>query len=397
MNTPTRISQRLIPILDVFSEKFHKAFPEEHRIASPLGAWCLLAFVAANDANAKPEVIKNLGCSPAEAKTILTALLKEKPAVVSLAVNSWLAPGAAGGEGFVKWSESVKDLHTANVGIPQKEELNDWVSTESLGLIEDFPVSIDPDNFIALFATVIATDIKWDVPLDVITHKSMETAWGIEKCLIDRKENVAHIHRDSMHGDFAVHCGTTGEKDLNVYSVIALSDNVSEADTMAVARSIATGHFKSVALSELPLGESENGTLAIRELKYADKTDDVFTTVLPAWKSSNTFDLLPVDLGFGQSVERFVGSARNIDIDVKQVTVAEYNAVGFKAAALTYMMVSRSAAMPTGVKALNAIITFNRPYAVVATVNTNNPAWNSVPVFDGWITEAVEAVKAETK
>jgi hypothetical protein len=392
MNTPTSISQRLIPILDTFSAKFHGAFPDEHRIASPLGAWCLLAFIAANDKKAHPDVVKNLGCSADEASEILVALLKEKPDVVALAVQSWIAPSIAGIPSFVQWAKDVADISVTEKTIPTEDELHSWVEKESLGLISKFPVKIVPEEFMALFATVIATDIKWNKPLQVTPSKVMQKAWDASLFLADSEFHNSYIHKDSQLGYFGVHCGTTAEKDLNVYSVIALDESVTEEQTMAVARGIAAGSYNPVAISELEVGESTNGILSVQDHK-SSSSEDTFISYLPAWKSSNTFDLIEdVDFGFGHSVARFADHGEESVFTVKQVSVAEYNSVGFKAAALTYGLMARCAAM-TSYDVRRVQLKYLRPYAVVASVNSSSRVWSHIPVFDGWITEAVEAEK----
>lgn len=393
MNTPNSISARLIPILDVFSAKFHEKFPEKHRVASPLGAWCLLAFIAANDENPRKEVTDNLGCSTQEAKSILLALLKEKPDVVSLAVNSWLNPSIAGTGTFSTWANDVTDIAVPAVRIPEPKELNEWVDEKSLGLITEFPVTINPDEFYALFATVVATDISWKAPFKVIEAQEMAEAWSVKNILLENDVNNSYIHHDPMYGTFGVHCGTTAENDLNVYSVIAFDENLSEAATMAVARSIAAGSYRKVAVAELPVGDSHNGSLTVTENPKSFTPDDTVQSYIPAWKTSNKFDLKESGLGFMESISRFSDTGGDVDFKVQQVAVAEYNALGFKAAALTFGIMARSAMPMYEYKNRNVVIRFNRPFAVVATVNTSDSTWSRVPVFDGWVMEAVEAEK----
>lgn len=391
MNTPNSISARLIPILDVFAANFHQEFSQEHRVASPLGAWCLLAFIAANDENPRKEVIDNLGCSTQEAKEILLTLLKDKPEVVSLAVNSWLNPSIAGSSTFSQWVQDVTDIAKPSIRIPDSKELNEWVDKKSLGLITEFPVTINPDDFLALFATVVATDISWKAPFKVISVEEMTEAWSVKNILLENDANNSYVHDDPTYGKFGVHCGTTAENDLNVYSVIAFDENVSEETTMAIARSIAGGWYRKVVNTDLPVGDSYNGTLTVTENPKSFTPDDTVQSYLPAWKTSNKFDLKDSGLGFEESISRFSETGGDVDFKVQQVAVAEYNALGFKAAALTFGIMARSAMPMYQYENRNVVIRFNRPFAVIATVNTSDPVWNRVPVFDGWITEAVEA------
>lgn len=378
-------------ILDKFSAQFHQNFAGEHRVGSPLGAWCLLAFVAADTKNPASAVLKNLGCTPSEAKHILLTLLKEKPDVVALAVNSWINPEAAALKSFTDWIADVKEFNATTVTIPGEEELNSWVDKESLGLINSFPVNINPEDFLGLFATVIATDIKWDAPFDVETHHELNDIWKVENFLYDNRTGNTFLHKDKDLGLFAVHKASTGAKDLSVYSVIAVDESVSEADTMAVARKIATGGESKVKLDTLELGVHGDGALELIATKSSDlkKPSEQHESWLPAWKTSNKYGLNDAGLGFVESCERFN------DVEQKtvftQVALAEYNATGFKAAALTFGIVMRSASIKPYKDITLAVVKFNRPYAVVATAYNETGIWDNIPVFDGWITEAVEA------
>jgi len=396
MTTEPSVSERIIPILDAFSAKFHENFSGEHRLASPLGAWCLLAFIAAKDKNPSPAVTENLGCSTKEAKKLLRALLKEKPADVSFAVNSWLNPSVAGSPSLISWLKDVNKIATPDISIPTQKELNSWANENSDGAIPEFPVEIDPELFLALFTNVVSTEITWSVPLKADKNEAMAKAWGVPLFLIDDVTNNSYIHHDAVYGNFGVHCGSSKESDLTVYSVIALDEAVSETDTMAVARSIASGNTNPVALADLPLGKTSNGVLSVKEVasRWAGE-DDSIKTYLPAWKSSNEFNLLDTDLGFKEAMARFNDFANEVnikveDLDVKvaQVTTAEYGALGFKAAALAYGWSAMRSASFGEVKSHKVEIQFNRPYAVVTSSCVYGKKWKGVPVFDGWITEA---------
>lgn len=396
MTTEPSISERIIPILDAFSAKFHKNFSGQHRLASPLGAWCLLAFIAAKDKNPSPEVIANLGCSTKEAKKLLHALLKEKPAEVALAVNAWFNPSAAGSS-VSSWSEDVKKISHPAIRIPTVKELNEWANEESEGLVKEFPVKVDSELFLALFANVVGTEITWDMPLKLRTHEEMSQAWKIDNCLVDDKKSHSDIYCDSVHGQFAVHCGSAKGTDLTVYSVLALDKSVSEADTMAVARKIASGSLLPVPLADLELGKSANGSLLVTEVPsdWPGEKDDI-KTYLPAWNSSNEFDLLHTDLGFKEAMNRFsdlADNANDIVVKVAQVASAEYSAMGFKATAASYAWsaLRSGGGMGGENKSYKVEIQFNRPYAVVAGFSRYGDTLKGLPVFDGWISEASES------
>lgn len=379
-------------IIENFSEKFHQTHLGNHRLASPLGAWCLLAFVSADDKDPHPCVLENLGCSTQKAKEYLINLLLTKPDVVSFAVNSWVNPNADAGS-FNQWIDDVKVFHHAHKSIPKKEELDEWVDKESLGLIKEFPVDISPKEFLALFATVVATDITWNNPYELSQDKVMSERWGVENCLVKYRDKDTFFTKDGNGHVYAVHSSRTVENDLRVFSVVSLDDNVTEAETMAMARCVANNNYDTFYLENLPLGVTYGGMLEVKEIAVRNP-GDIFNVYLPAWEVEETFDLMESKLGFDKVIRRFRDEGP-IAADAKQVVTAKYNALGFKAAALSYVMVGRSAAIATQSIVREVTLRYNRPYAVVATTISNNDLWDYLTIFDGWISSAVEGEKAE--
>lgn len=386
MTTELSTSERIIPILDAFSAKFHQHFSGEHRLASPLGAWCLLAFIAAKDKNPSPVVTENLGCSTKEATKLLRDLLKAKPADVSFAVNSWLNPSIASSPSLAAWSDDIKKIATPDISIPTPKELGEWAHKATDGVIKEFPLAIDPELFLALFTNVVSTEITWSKQLKAQRNEAMEAAWGVGVFLVDDVKYNSSFYQDDKHGTFGVHCGSSETSDMKVYSVIALDEGVSEADTMAVARRIASGRGNEIELTELPLGETSKGALSV-----SVSVDDAIKTYLPAWKSSNEFDLMDTGLGFKEAMTRFNDVVKNADdivVKAAQVTSAEYGPLGFKASAMTYGWSALRGGSFGEPKSRKVDLLFNRPYAVVASSSIHGKKWKGIPVFDGWVTEA---------
>jgi hypothetical protein len=385
-------AERLIPILDSFSERFHQNLRGKHRLASPLGAWCLLAYIAINDDNPHPKVIESLGCSPEEAQEILTKLLKKQPKVVSLAVKAWLNPSAANVASVKSWDNEAKEVASPIKDIPTQDELNAWARAESNRLITQFPVEINPDMFLALFTNLVGTEVAWESPYKAVSDEAMGSAWKIDNFLVAHKETYSsYIYQDETYDLFGVHRKFAKDGEFSVYSVIALDNNVSEEATMAVARKIvSSGGYKRFSAHELPLGESANGTLSVTAQK-APSSEEIFTTFLPAWESSNNFNLLQTDLGFREAIERFEDmDDAGIYVEAKQGVEAQYTAEGFKASSRTFGIATKRCRPVEDCEIRHVTMRFNRPYAVVAMVDDVNKTWNRVPIFDGWVAEASE-------
>jgi hypothetical protein len=51
--------------------------------------------------------------------------------------------------------------------IPTQEAIDAWANERTLGLIDRFPIQMDPD-LVCLLATALATKISWDVPFEVV-------------------------------------------------------------------------------------------------------------------------------------------------------------------------------------------------------------------------------------
>jgi hypothetical protein len=377
--------EQLQETISTYSKIFHNKYNDEHHIVSPLGAWMLLALLAqgSNDETdpLDPIAKQALGLTVQESGKLLKELLSSDHPAVFSALKAWLAPGVTSTDGSLKtWRQEVENYCPIDVKIPTADELNSWVQDKSLNLIQEFPVSIDPSWFKGLFATVVATDVEWEVPMKVIQDKALSKHWDKPDFLLDSDSNHTFIHRDSEHGLFGVHYAKA-KKGLTVYSVISFSD-APENITLEVAHKIGSGEYNKVSLADL----ESNEFLTIKEVNSYDGVREKFQSILPAWEFSGKHNLNDIpECGLSTAAGRLgeVG-------EVKQVVVADYSDKGFKAAALTYAMVGRAAVFTPTNKALHADLQFTKPYAVVAFATDDNTEsiWNNLPVFSGVVAEA---------
>jgi hypothetical protein len=367
-----------------YSKVFHQEYKNDHHIVSPLGAWMLLALLAQGTNEESPlsqAAEKALGVTVQQSESLLKELLSTNHPAVSSALKAWLeAESLSSSNSLQNWLQEVKGYCPVDVKIPTQDELDSWVKEKSLDLIEEFPVSIDPDWFTGLFATVVATDVEWDVPMKIIPDEILSKHWDTPNFLLDNNSDHTFVHKDDEHGLFGVHYAKA-KKGLTVYSVIAFND-IPENITLEVAHEIGAGNHNKVSLSDL----ESNDFLKIKEVNSRTGSRERFQSVLPAWEFSGKHDLTLVpDSGLSAAAGRLgeVG-------EIKQVIVADYSDKGFKAAALTYGMVGRSAAFAPTTKALHADLQFTKPYATVAfaTDDRAESIWNKLPVFSGVVAEA---------
>jgi hypothetical protein len=371
--------------ISTYSKIFHDEYKNDHHIVSPLGAWMLLALLAqgANDENDPLNSLakKALGVSIQQSGSLLKELLSSDHPAVSSAIKAWLNPDSlTSDDSLQNWQKEVREYCPIDVKIPTSEELDSWVKDKSLNLIEEFPVDIDPEWFKGLFATVIATDVEWDEPLKIVPDNKLSAQWDTPNFLFDNNSIHTFIHKDSEHGLFGVH-HAKAKTGLTVYSVISLND-IPENITLEVAHKIGAGLDNKVSLSEL----DSNEILEITEFNSYSGVRERFHSTLPAWQFSGEHDLEKIpNCGLNAAASR-LGELG----DVKQIIVADYSDKGFKAAALTYALVGRSAAFSPATKALHADLRFTKPYAVVAFATDDNAdsIWNNLPVFSGIVAKA---------
>ena len=376
------IMSKFKAIIADFSKTFHDEY-DGHRVASPLGAWMLLAYVAVEHPNPSEKLIQRLGCSTAEAKEILAVLMDDKPAVLAAAINAWVSPDNGNFPSVQHWVKSAQGVGEIQIKTPDAEELDAWTKENSLGLMEKFPLEIQPDNFVSLFATMLATKIDWETPFEVFPNTVMVEQWKQEKFLQEPNtsgDNISFYEDET--GLYAIHEAANADTSLSVLSVIAVDPETPEADVMAVARKAASEDIANVSYRSLDI---LTDTLRVEDIRTAAKKD-TFVTSLPAWKTDNLYRISESEtLAFVDVADRF--NDFDMFMTAVQVSVAEYNRTGFEAAALTTMLIGVRSVPAMSMKK-RVILNFNHPYAVVAVVRTGT--WDGVPVFDGWISEATE-------
>lgn len=370
-----------------YSEIFNEVIDvDQHHVASPLGAWMLLAFLSEKQDSQLLE--KVLGVDTTKAAELLEGLLKDIPEPIAATLHGWINPDSTKRYAeFIKRSRFDKDIE---VKFPSEKELNDWAKNNTKGIIEKFPLVPD-DTFTGLFASALATDVKWRQPLDVESAPENST-WDVDTVLRDDNENHFWVAVNEELHTFIVHLNISKDN-LMVYSVIPVED-VSAEETVRFANEIATGSsVRGNQETNAHVLEEALGKGSILEKVGEQTVDDPHTQFilngwLPAWESENKFDLAGKKMAFGEAVSLGEGEL----LDAVQVTKAQYGAEGFKAAAITAVMVSRAAVRFTEKHTVPVYeVAFNKPYAVVAAYNNFRSPWHKVPVFSGYIKQAVKA------
>lgn len=404
--------------LSAYAARLHTTAGDGHHVASPLGAWLLLA-VTATTADSDPAVADRaaaklaqaLGTDLPSAAEVARTLLEAPHPLVGSATALWHRTGQGDG-GPAAWRAALPS--TTEVGaLPDQAGLDAWAREHSLGLIETFPLEVDWD-VVFILASALATRVSWANPFDVADARALgaNSPWAGQ--LRRALRSPSHGHRCAIvstarAGDVIVHAApaqTTDGAGLVVLSVAA-APQVPPAEVLATAYDLSAGAADgappagSRALFDLPLGETPLWTLAEERVHTwaRDGREERHTAVLPCWSARNDHDLTAPALGFAAAVDT-LATALALPVErfeAWQTAVARFDRYGFEAAAVTGMAGITS--MPPEGVARTAELRFGHPYAVVA-VATDARAdgvtgpWHGVPVFSAWVAEPEEVSEA---
>ncbi|MFD1364989.1 hypothetical protein [Actinoplanes sichuanensis] len=395
-----------------YAGRLHRATGMGHHVASPLGAWLLLALVA-KAAPPGHDLAEALGMDPDEAAAVAGTLLEQPHSMVAAASAVWYGPDADV-SGLAGWWAGLPS--TTSFGpLPDRLELDRWVREHSLGLIASMP-DISPRALLTL-ASVLATKVSWREPFEAVPADDLgrDTLWAPRLSQVLRTPPKSHrmfIARSEHAGEIIVHVAagapaedpdhyhdpTAGRDELQVVSVAAAPD-VDPARVLAAAYEIAPAcvsgrRLKSeVSLFKLPPGQTPLWT--IRETELHGHTES-YSAVLPCWSAHSTHDLTDTGPGFPAATRILAGLLGIDDLthQAQQTAVARYGQYGFEAAALTTTASYRSAGLGP-MLAREAELRFAHPYAVVAVAAQTSGAgsaaepgpWHGVPVFSAWVSE----------
>nr|QLK00783.1 hypothetical protein HZU44_12785 [Micromonospora carbonacea] len=401
-----------------YAARLHASIGDRHHVASPLGAWLLLALCASagtDEHDGTPGsagLAEALGTDPARAGRIAAALLDAPHPLVPSAAAVWHRPGIPTA-GLDAWRASLPRA-TQTGPLPDQAGLDAWAREHSAGLIERFPLTLTPRVVLAL-ASAVATRISWAAPFDLAPAGALgpDSPWAGRLTRVLRSPGHGHhawIAATPEAGDVAVHVAaaqpagaTTGEDGaepggaagagLSVVSVAA-APGVAPADVLAAAYRIAADADADEpagrrSLFDLPLGDTPLWTLreeAVRTFAPG-RREQRHTATLPCWSARDEHDL--TGLGFAAAGRVLAPLFGTGDVRARQAVVARYSRYGFEAAAVTGMF-ARVSLPPEGVARV-AELRFGHPYAVVAVATDRRGGgagpWHGVPVFSGWIAE----------
>jgi hypothetical protein len=372
-----------------YAGRLHAVAGRKHHVASPLGAWLLLALCGAAGGHSMDDA---LGVDQDDALAVAADLLGTPHDAVLSAAAVWTRARADALLRRLPAAVETGDL-------PGQDRLDAWAREHTLGLIDSFPLQVPPTAVVVL-ATALATKVSWETPFDLAPGTALggPFAGRVDAAL---RTPDGHGHRQYVAstrgaGDVAVHTARAREG-LTVTSVAAAPE-VPAADVLAAAYEVAGGDVAKRSLFDLPLGDGPLWTISERlaPVTAASGREERCTAVLPAWSARSELDLGHPDLGFpagARAIAELLGLS-DYEYEARQSAVARYTRVGFEAAAVSAMFTTTGFVMPRDGVVRTAELRFAHPYAVVAVASGGGP-WDGVPVFSAWVADPSSASAAD--
>ena len=402
----------LIVPLARYARRFHQVAGAGHQVASPLGAWLLLALAGpactGDDLRQLEEI---LGADASAAAGFAAELLACPHPLVHAAAAMWGGNGPASAR-IASWQDGLPpQVDTGPV--PGQAELDAWARQHTSGLIDRFPI----DNGVTLtwlLATALAARVSWERPFDLAPASALGSSspWAATLTRVLRTPRGPANGPVPGHDQFIAATDAAGEVAVHAASArggllvvsVAAAPEVPAPDVITAAYHVATalaagGPLVRRSLFDLPLGETPAWTVREEraEVTAPGGREEQYTAVLPAWSAHSNHQLTDPQLGFA-TVRHALDP---VDLwEARQAAMARYTQVGFEAGAVTALAIALSAVVGRpGVRRI-AELRFGHPFAVVAVGdaehrNSHRPVprnpWHGLAVFSAWIADPEEA------
>ncbi|GGB19070.1 hypothetical protein GCM10011492_06180 [Flexivirga endophytica] len=344
---------------------------DETSAVSYAGLWLLLATLA--PVVTDPQGFGRIcGLTPEDAKQAATRLLKEPHPTVAIALGGWLREDV----------QLSRQLPLTLSALPTQDALDDWAKRETRGVVETFPLKLDPDTMLVLASALVLTP-KW----------SSEIALGEDDDMLVLRDGLQAVVQTSI-GPVAVARPMTDDG-VDVISVIAAPDvapakvwdAVDEVVAMLDDGRLSNNTFPGqLSADEVEHGHSWTCQETVRQFcgNAPEEGTEMWEAKLPEWSVTDSHDLgaAPgVDL-VAQPIQAML--PERSDLSCCQNVSAKYDEEGFSAAAVTAFGLAGSAPpMPEFRTIRQVTLTFDRPHAVIAIARGG--AWDRIPLFHAWV------------
>lgn len=377
---------KTLAALQAYTKDFYSKteFGELNIVGSPLGSWLLLASIASsldfsNSPELKERTESNLHMSTEEAGNAVKELLASYPAL-NYVSQAWSTADLSSLPAVQKWVEA-NTLIPYEGAIPSQKQVDEWASTNTNDLIKEFPAQMN-DATMLVIANIIYSKLAWKTKFKAVPAQEAMTSWGVEKVLNAVATRDILFFKNAEKDIFAIYeVKASGEYKESVRLVTCLSKEAKPTDLMEALTSVGT--METLLPNDESLLAISGDMFRVKEVKQGTSPIVVEANV-PAWDASSEHALLETaGLGYQQLAEAFrEGSDGSFAVEAKQVAIAKFDKDGFEAAALTTMIMSRSA-MPMFMQQTVYELNFNKPFVFVSSSD-------NLPMFSGYICKAKE-------
>ncbi|WP_156616803.1 hypothetical protein [Mycobacterium sp. 852014-52144_SCH5372336] len=336
---------------------------------SYLGLWLLVARFAPVATGAHrarlPEV---LGVSCDEAAALAADLLDAPHPTVAAALGAWSR------------SPATATPPVTLDELPDQEGLDHWASEHTRGLIEQFPLQVDPLTALVL-ATALVLQPRWTTELGTDDNGFLVLDGGLQTIV------------DTSAAGLVAVAKPFSEDGVDIVSVIAAPEVPPTDVWRAVDEVVAKLNEGALWHGELPGGVPASGhswtvretTETFIEWDAPDDGDYLWRSHLPRWNASAKSALTAAP-GVAELVASLREAVPNLDgsLECVQAATAAYNENGFEAAAVTALAMATGAPQLVERTIHRVEVTFDRPHAVVAVARGG--AWEGVPLLHCWVT-----------
>ena len=386
-----------------------------HQVASPLGAWLLLALASpVCEGDDRRQLTEILGTDADAAAGFAAGLLMRPHPVVHAGAAVWGGIGSAADARIASWQAGLPpQVDTGPV--PSQADLDAWASRHTAGLIDRFPAEAGP-AVTWLLATALATRVSWKRPFDLAPASSLGPAspWATTLTQVLRTPRGPGDRQVPGHDQFIAATDTVGEVAVHAASAqdglvvvsVAAAPEIPALDVLSAAYDLGTAFAAGRPLTrrslfELPLGDGAAWTISQEDVSTTarDGKEERCTAVLPAWSAHSTHQLTDPRLGFA-AVRHALDPAG--PWQATQAAMARYTRTGFEAAAITALAVAAAAMTRKPGIRRTAELRFGHPFAVVAVATSNDTPsgrnqsapqdpWHGLPVFSAWVASPEDA------
>jgi hypothetical protein len=391
-----------------YAGRLHALAGPRHHVASPLGAWLLLALCAQASQGKTREILnETLGADCRDAADLAASLLRAPHPAVPAAAAVWHR-GATSGT-LARWLAGLPpEVQTGP--LTTQADLDEWARHHTFGLVKTFPVRLETVLSV-LAATVVATRVSWERPFDV----APAAALGRSSPWAGRLTRVLRTPDGPGHEQFVAAAGAVGDVAVHTavatggvrVTSVAAAPGVPAADVLGAAYELATALAAGRAVArrslfDLPLGEGPLWAVSERTAPVrGGAREERCTAVLPAWTAHSEHDLDDPGLGFAAAGQAL---APGEPWQARQAAMAAYSRTGFEAAAVTGMAVAMAMRPPRQGLVRTAELRFGHPYAVVAVTAEGkgrsgqaaaggHDPWDGLPVFSAWVADPEDAAE----